>query len=54
MLLSKFFNSYLNTRKKNVVIKISTYKNLSLNVEIQTKFLLHSFIFDLYYTTFFD
>ena len=26
----------MNTRKNNVVIKISTYKNLSLHVKIQT------------------
>ena len=36
ILLSKYFNFYLNTRKNNVVIKKSTYKNLSLNVKIQT------------------
>ena len=38
MLLSKYFNFYLNTRKNNVVIKKSTYKNLSLNVKIQTTY----------------
>ena len=36
MLLSKYFNFYLNTRKNNVVFKKSTYRNLSLNVKIQT------------------
>ena len=35
MLLSKYFNLYLNTRKNNVVLKKSTYKNFSLNVKIQ-------------------
>ena len=34
MLLSKYFNSYLKTRKNNFVIKKSTYKHLSLNVKI--------------------
>ena len=36
ILFSKYFNFYLNARKNNVVIKKSTYKNLSLNVKIQT------------------
>ena len=29
---------FLNTRKNNVVIKKSTFKNLSLNVKIQTAY----------------
>ena len=36
MLLSKYFNFYLKTRKNNVVN--STYKHLSLNVKIQTTY----------------
>ena len=38
MLLAKYFNFYLNTRKNNVVIKKSTYKNLSLTLKIQTTY----------------
>ena len=38
MLLSKYFSTFLNTRKSNVVIKKFTYKNLSLNVKIQTTY----------------
>ena len=38
MLLSLYFNFYLNNRKKNVVMKKSTYKNISLNVKIQTTY----------------
>ena len=38
MLLSKFLNFYLNTRKNNVVIKKSTYKHLSLNVKVLTTY----------------
>ena len=34
ILLSKNFNFYLKTRKNNVLIKKSTYKNLSLNVKV--------------------
>ena len=37
-LLSKYFIFYLNTRKNNVEIKKSTYKNLCLNVKIQTTY----------------
>ena len=36
MLLSKFF--FIELKKNNVVIKKSTYKNLSLNVKIQTTY----------------
>ena len=36
MLLSQYFIFYFNTRKNNVVIKESTYKNLRLSVKIQT------------------
>ena len=35
ILLSKYLNFYLNTRKNNVVIKKSTYKSLSLNVKTE-------------------
>ena len=38
ILLSKYFNFYLKTRKNSVVIKKSTYKHLSLNVKIQTNY----------------
>ena len=38
MLLTKYFNFYLYTRKNNVVIKKSTYKILSLNVKNQTTY----------------
>ena len=48
MLLSKYFNFYLNTRKNNVVIKKSTYKNLSLNVKIQTTYTAKLEYFTLY------
>ena len=36
MLLSKYF--FLNTRKNNVLIRKSTYKNLSLSVKNQTTY----------------
>ena len=48
MLLSKHFNFYLKTRKNNVVIKKSTYKNLSLNVKIQTIYTTKLEYFTLY------
>ena len=38
MLLSKYFNFYLITRKHNIIIKKSTYKNLCLNVKIQLSY----------------
>ena len=38
MLISQYFYFYLNIRKNNVVIKKSTYKNLSLNVKTQTTY----------------
>ena len=38
MVMSQYFNFYLNIRKNNVVIKKSTYMNLSLNVKIQTTY----------------
>ena len=37
VLLSKYFNFYLKTRKNNVIKKY-TYKNFSLNVKIQTTY----------------
>ena len=48
ILLSKYLNFYLNTRKNNVVIKKSTYKNLSLNVKIQTTYTTKLEYFTLY------
>ena len=38
MLLSKYFNFKLYTRKNNVVIKKSTLKNISLSVKISTTY----------------
>ena len=50
MLLFKCFNFYLNTRKNNILIKKLTYKNLCLNVKIQTTYttkLEHFTLYDL-------
>ena len=38
MLLSKYLNFFLNTRKNDIVLKKSTYKNFSLNVKIQSTY----------------
>ena len=48
ILLSRYFNFYLKTRKNNVVIKKYTYKNLSLNVKIQTTYTTKLEYFTLY------
>ena len=48
ILLSKYFNFYLKTRKNNDVIKKYTYKNLSLNAKIQTTYTTKLEYFTLY------